>query len=740
MIGFAVTVTGFGGSAVDYTSRVMNCNIKWPATTAVPTCTVEFANEDGAFASVGLFGTIQITLPGFTTPFFFYYEKPQFVYRSGTAQPGGVANMGHSVRVDGSAAPELLYMSEGNLDVVGTDLAVGQWNARPTVYVPYPSTFVSAVGTNLLDIGNAFTALLHTAQPGQKTGYRGRLGYDCTGAGLVTSTDIDYLGGTLGFYVKGMWQVGLGATGSQKTGLDIIRDLCTKNVIDGTGNPNVLDWFVDNRFVPPLLAPFSRGAKVSGVTFTLGTDAIRDLALPIDSQDVRNFVVYWSNSETVYPNGGDAWSNYDTNAHMQAQWVLTNNVNTGTEGRDGVTTRYGYGSSNFYLNGAINSNWQLQSKFSLATNNYAVLNKTANRGISAVAFSLQRAYAGPGDVVRIALYDDTGANIIQSSSVGLTAASVGGWQDFSLAYPASGTGNVGVWAVQSGAWNYATTPIGAIEVFAVLGNNLAQQQEFWVDYVHFIDNWGYSPTYSYNASGPTACTLTATSVAPTAHFTVTQTAGLLPGQLIVLEPGTANEEVLKISTAGAMTIITTTVSAITHNSGSIVIGCTHDPNSIAQFKYRIFNFVDFYINTGATVNAAAGGAGSDTAESIAYNILNSRKGKKSTGTITVDGYNQGVSSILPGYRFSFADPKDVYTGGSSDSTIDSWIADEIEYDLQPLLTDGFKVTYTVEPYYSSVGPTSPDSNPRNLWRSYSMDPGRMISRLQRTTQSQGTQP
>lgn len=752
MIGFKVQVTKFGGSQVDYTSYVKGCNIKWPATTALPTCTVEFQNSSGLFAALGLFGTIAITLPRGIGTFTFYYEQPEFMDRGAAGQPNGVQNAGHSVKVQGTAAPELIYASEGNLDVVGTDLVVGVWNQRSppiagsaTNYVPYPSTFVSGLGTSI-DIGTIFTQLLDAVQPNQLAAYRGRLGYDCTGAGMLSASDVDYTDGVLGYYVKGQWQVGLGATGSQKSGVDIIRDLCTKNVIDGSGNPNVLDWYVDCTQSPPLLKALARGSVTSGIGFAMGTDSIELVDLPIDSQDIRNFVLYWSNPENTYPNSGDAWSNYDTSPHLNAEWPRTQVAGTSVQ-TVSSTTPYGYGTSNLMSYVAGVSSSEATVLFTLAARGYAIL--APARGLSSFNCLIGRVTNTvlAGTPVTITIADGSG----HSASFGIIANATPGamnqmpavaavnatpstWAVVDIPIPPSGHG---VWSTGTG-WDFSLHSIVTVKIdsITVTGDG------YYFDYIHFGDNWNYSPTYSFNGGGATACTLTATATAPTNTFLVTQTAGIVPGQYIGLEPGTGNEEFLKVSTASATTIVTTANSAITHNSGSYAIGATHDLNSISQFKYRIFSFVDFYVNSSTAINGQSGGAGSDTAEAVAYNILTSRKGKKSSGTITVSGYNQGVATIKPGSLFTYTDAKDVYTGGSTDSSIAGWIADAIEFDVQPLVTEGFKVTYTVEPYYTpgAIGATSPDSNQRNLYRAYGMAPGGMISRLQRNTQNQGNQP
>ena len=334
MLGFSVKLTPPGGSQTDYTNDVSTVHFTWPATTDLPTCTVQFSNQTGRYTQVPLFGQMAVTFPNGLGTFTFSYEKEDFSY---TSMNGGGQNMGHLLTVTATAAPELTYMTEGNLDVVGTDLPVGKWNARSTTYVPYVSTFVpSPLSYNLLDIGNLLTALLSTRQPNQLANYRGRLGYDATGAGMRSAAigglpaQINYTGRALGLYIKGQWQVGLGSTGAQKPGIDLIRDVCQNNVIDGNGAPQVVDFFVDPTQTPPLLTAFERTSANSLQTFVVGKDPVMSVDLPVDTTSVKNFIIYWANAETVYPNSGDGWSNYDTTAHLQAAWTLGNIMGTGT--------------------------------------------------------------------------------------------------------------------------------------------------------------------------------------------------------------------------------------------------------------------------------------------------------------------------------------------------------------------------------------------------------------------------
>ena len=170
--------------------------------------------------------------------------------------------------------------------------------------------------------------------------------------------------------------------------------------------------------------------------------------------------------------------------------------------------------------------------------------------------------------------------------------------------------------------------------------------------------------------------------------------------------GTGNQETVRIAstTYNSVTLVSPTANA--HSSGDTCIAATHDVNSIAAYGYRIYNFVDFYLSSGS----------SDSAESLVYNLLNTRKAKSSSGTFSVSGYCPQHRSIKPGYIFAITDPTDVYQGSATiDSSVTGWIADSISYDIVNTTTGGFTVSYTVEPYYAAFQSTSPDKNQRDLF-------------------------
>jgi hypothetical protein len=744
---FTVKVTAPGGSPIDYSQDVQSCSVIWPATTALPTCHLVLNNQSGKYsAAFPLFSQMAVQLPANVGTFNFFVEKMEFGF---TAPKGGGPNTGHTLSLTGTAAPDLLYLSEGNLDVVGTDLSVGVWNARTTDYVPYPSVYVPSLNSPLQDIGGLFRSLLHIVQPNQRTGYRGRLGYDCTGAGVISTLGVDYTAGLLGLYVKGMWKAGLGSTGSEKSGFDLIKDACQNNVIDSTGTPQVADFYVDNTVMPSLLTVFKRGSKNSNVTFTIGTDLVQSVDLPVDTTNVRNFIIYWSNAETAYPNTGDGWSNYDTKASFDAQWDTHTVAGTGAGVTSVAAGKDGIGTSNVYNNSNTGSQWEFYSEFDFAKHGYAEFTAAA-RGVSAISFQLMRFNGGvPGDGITIQLYDVGGTNSVQWSTTALPTP--GTWGQIIAEIPATGVGTAQGWSVNTGSWDFATTVIGAVALIGSLGAS-TPAQSFFIDYLQFTDNWDYSPTYSFDnfnpGGGATNTTIVSLTTSLSTIIPVVDTAGLLIGQDVVINPGAATEEVLQITaiTLGTTPLLTVTPhTAFNHSAGEVLTGATHDPESVAAYWYRIFNFVDFYIGastTAATTSTPAtpGGVGSDTAMAVAINILNARKAKSSSGTIKLDGHQPGISAIKPGYRFKISDFKDVYVGAPGiDSTIDSWVADSIEYDLSPLTTEGFTVTITVEPYYTSIASDSPDRNQRNLWAVHNKSPAGYLQRLNKGTKYFGVQ-
>lgn len=714
----------------DYTAYAESISIKWPATNDLPTAEVVLDNTSGVFAGIPLSGTLKVTLPNGVGPFYFDAENP--AYQAGRDQ-------GHRVPYKGRANPELVYLTEGNLDVVGTDIYVGEWDKRATLYSPYPSKFVSALSTNLLDVGDMLTALFHTAQPDQTAGYRGRLGYDATGQGLASSAGADYIGGSLGYFVKGMWSVGRGSTGAQKTGLDVLRDALTKNLIsDGThgdvaGAPVVMDYYVDNRQVPSLVTVLLRGSAASGITLVMGTDPIQNLDLPVDSEDVRNFILLWENNETVYPGGGDAWSNYLPVGSAPSQWVQTNNSGPTAPFKNASTTPFGTGTSleMDYVGGG--SGGDNTYTFAIAANNYATLSQSQGRALSEVQFYFQQNEtigAGTNDM-KFYLYDETVSPVASVSqnwtSAGVTFESGQGnsanWFRYHIPIPATGITN---WTLETGSWDFKTATITKMAIRRNIQSVTVGGNEYF-DLLHFVDNWTFSPVYSYNLTGPSATTVQADSASGQKNLNVFSIAGFVVGQYVLIGFGTARQELAQIASMSTQVLTMAANLTFTHTAAQAdaVVGQTHDPNSVTAYGIRMFNFVDFYANQ----------PGTDAAPAIAQNILLSRKGKKSTGTIKVSGYLPGLSSITPGSRIQVTDAKDVYVGGTADSTITGWLVDQVQYDLDR--QNGFTATLTVEPYYAALVAGSPDSNLRNLWRNVNF--AQVVSRLYRQTQVYGVQ-
>src|SRR5579872_7399573 len=479
-IGLKVQVNG--PNWIDATNDVLSLKITWPTISfgGVPSCDIVLSNRQNYYSnSLAIFSKIQVTLPNYVSvglPFAFVLEDPEFIFN-----PKTTVNGGRTVQLHGTACPELLVLSEGNLDVVGTDTAVYAWNGRSidvqsnsfvgNPYIPYASTFVGSIGTPLLDIGTMLTQLLgnnaaftgnptidlpNGYQPGQLAGYRGRLGYDATGAGIHASDGIFYNGGNaIGYYIKGQWRVGTGATGAQKAGLDLINEALSKNVIDSNGNNIVLDaWISALSVQPQQLYVFPRGTQNSNFTFTRGLSSILETDLPYSTSDIMNFIIYWANDELVYPNGGDNWSNYSTTPSLNSQWqtgVLFQGVNIGSilTQETSTFTPYSSGFSNQYSGIGFG-----QYLFNLIGNGYATLTSsfssggitTGIRNIQSLNFFMYTDISSAN--VQFILYDQNGNSVI-SPVQQPTTAQIHSWNQYSIPIPptppSGGTAGRGVW-------------------------------------------------------------------------------------------------------------------------------------------------------------------------------------------------------------------------------------------------------------------------------------------------------
>lgn len=667
------------------------------------------------------FGVSTPNPPGLLN-FNFYYENPTFNFKTST---GGGKNIGHTMELIGTAAIEMLYLTEGNMSVIGTDLPAFDYTGN-NPYTPYPSTYVANLQANLLDIGIALKTLFVLGQPAQKTGYRGRLGYDATGMGVPAETGINYPNYALGYYVKGMWSVGQGSRGAQQTGLDIVRNLCTKNVIDGSGVPITLDFYVDPTIAPtPYLTILKRGSIDSGQSFTVGVDPVQDLSLPVDTKDIYNFIVYWANPETQYPAGGDAWSNYPVGSSAFSDaW---SNAGSGVSLLSSANTPTGTGSSNEYL-GQLNEASSTLSTFVFAPNGFSNMNPI--RDIASFNFQYYMNYIplGSYQTVQVILTDTTGQISIGAVQA-LDPNNPNAWNKASIAY------NSGNWTNINGNWNFSETVIGSVAFRINLPDLGSTQAYLLFDQINFTDDWNFSPVTSFNFGAPTGVLLKQGYSAGATSVQVETTAGYVPGGYVYINPGQPNQDLLLLASVSPPYTLTF-ASPLTqnHNAFEGVLEATHDPNSVAAYGIRIFNFVDYYTTT----------SDSDASMAITQSLLTQRKGKKSSGTITVSGYANGIGNIKPGSRFKINDAKDVYNVTNAvDTLIDSWIADSIEYDLDANQDGGFKVTYTVEPWYNLsnvVTGTSPDTNALNLYHAYNVTPYGLVQRLFRTTRAFGVQP
>jgi hypothetical protein len=738
-LGLKTTFTPLLGSPIDLTPDLRSVEVIWPATTGLPSVIAEFANGPSAtneYARIqSLAGNLAINFPGelAAKTFNLYVEEPVLAWDK---------TKGDICTFNGTAAPELLFSYEGLLSVVGTDLTAPYWNNLTTTFTPYLSTFVPSLETNLMSVDSALTALIHTqyATQNQPAAYRGRLNYEM-GYGIPLS-GIDYTPGSLGggpLYVKAMWTVGQGSQGAQKTGVDVLTSLLSANIIDATGTPQMIDYFVDMTQTPAKLVAFERAFNNSNVTIVRGVDPVEAVNLPYSSKDIRNIGVYFGPPETQYPNSGDAWSNYDTAPHFTGQWPISSiSSGSGVQGFSSDVPAGQLGTSNEY-SAAGGATWSFVTTFDLGINNYAYLNSAA-RGLTNFDFWFKRLSAGAGDTVSITFADgagnSAGLEVFNSGS----PPSAGVWHFFQVGIPASGLGTVTIkmdgtnwltgqnYTVLSGSWNFATAVIASVAFGPPF--NISASNSFLLDQIHFEDNWNFSPAYSWNPNGPSVTKVkTNTSVGATS-LPVQTIAGLVVGQYITIAPFTGNQERHKIAALASQSISFPALDTLqfNQNAGVTVIGGTDDPTSIAAFGPRPYPYSDFYLASG----------NSDTADAIAMSIINQRKAKKTTGTIRVSGYQSGIASILPGYIFNYVDPKTIYAPltGNLDSVITGFMADSIRYVFDPL-AEAFYAEFTVEPWYANILLSSPDTNAKNIQRIYNMSPAGQISRLNRATQKQG---
>lgn len=713
MIGFKVTASG-----IDVTQDVISCQSSHPSllTGSVPTCDIILSNRGGMYASLlPIFSTIQIYYPDNLTPNSMYFELENPEYKN---NPRATLNGGRQVLLHGTAAVELLTESEGNMDVVGTDLPVPYWNARATsptgtpdvqfgfvngqFYTPYVSTYQSVLGTPLMDIGTVISQLVHVPQPNQNASYRGRLGYDCTGLGIPSALGIDYLQGALGYYIKGQWKVGQGSTGAQQYGIDIIKNIIAKNVIDGNGNMIVLDGFVDpSQQARPFLNIHPRGSLLSGQTITQGVDPILDIDLPYSTDDIMNFILYWANDEQVYPTSGDAWSNYVTTGQLTKQWNVFSTSGTGTYGVSTFTPQSAGTSIQFANTGTGTNEYIIGTDFNFYLNGYSNIN-TALRNLQSFNLWCYLAITSPFDNIGIQIKDSNGNfaafNLNTSSQPPLpTPNSVGGgWTPITIP--------VASFTLSAG-FSFSSSVITDLQINVTVGN---PGQTIWLDQINFTEDYNFSPDYTYNMIKP-ASTLMTGPVSSGTALPVQSTAGFVAGQFVVLDMFQSNTECILLEQIVPPNVLI--LASAPQNSGhglnSTVVGATHDPNSVAAYRPRIFNFVDFYVQDGA----------SDGSDSIALSILQSRKGKKSTGTITLSGYAPQNKLIKPTSLITLTAPLDTYSqvGSTTDSLVTGYVVDQIDYAVDSVL--GYTAKYTVEPWYATILSTSPDSNSKNFWRS-----------------------
>src|SRR5438309_9338484 len=94
---------------VDYTGDVQSVIVDWPATTEVGSCTVVFDNQTGKFTTIPLFTPITVRLPNNVGTFYFFTDAQDYSYDK---------SAGRTFTVTGTASPELVYLSEGNYQII----------------------------------------------------------------------------------------------------------------------------------------------------------------------------------------------------------------------------------------------------------------------------------------------------------------------------------------------------------------------------------------------------------------------------------------------------------------------------------------------------------------------------------------------------------------------------------------------------------------------------------------------
>jgi hypothetical protein len=167
---------------------------------------------------------------------------------------------------------------------------------------------------------------------------------------------------------------------------------------------------------------------------------------------------------------------------------------------DASNSYLGYGWSNKFTSNAATATLHTAT-FNLGTNGYQNLVPTDSlgnmRNISAIKFAYMSTNAPNLNDITVVLLDVSGSNSVSYDFGSHMGASPLVWFLGSIPVPASGrTG----WTLVSGAWDFATTTIGQVQLQVTLASN-TPAINLWIDSFYFVDNYYYSPVY--NDFGPT---------------------------------------------------------------------------------------------------------------------------------------------------------------------------------------------------------------------------------------------
>jgi hypothetical protein len=767
MIGFAVTLGG-----TDYTAYVQTVDIIAPATTAVPTATVTFNNTSGQFVNIPLYTTLVIQFGGVT-------------YFSGVTETHPYTmdgNYGHTVAIQATSCPELVFMTEGNIQVVGSNLQVNsfgnyslltalttqltsgltsghtytsltiaatnvgvvsgqkltlQYNTAnfqevtvnsnassgsttisvnsfvanysfpagsslSALYVPYPTVWGGTTNNaNLLDIGDVFAGLIHNPQPLQTSGYRGRLGYDVTGRGIkTTSFDLNppNLSGPtitneyeLGLFVQGMFYTGPGSVGSTSTS----TSGANSSSMLGSGREQ---YGID------LLTSLCQGQIVDVNGAPQFVDWFYD-----PTTNLINYFQHGSKSSGVTVSANIELSHGGIQLpvdiiDVKNDLVMWFNAENSYPNNPAAWSSYSTSTilNNFWSLTASGGGTATLTTSAITPIGYGASNQYTNTSSPAQAVTVQSSFPlHTNGYQNLSPYDAEGnTRGISSFNFYLTRAyNFNGEQVFVILSDSSG----------NKAQYDASSKIASAGIWANI-----------VCPIPSSGSSGWTVTGTWDFSVNTISTVT---------FVLNiQSSGGTNDTFWIAAPNFTDNYYYSpmYSNFGPYIGETNPQTGSPYTSG---LEITYDTNSINAYGDHIYNWNEYY-TPGA----------SDAAVGIAQSLLLSRRGKNASGTVTIFNPLQ-YSAIKPGYLMNVTDPKDTYVGTTYDTTIQSWLVNQIEYKYD--WTNGFIGIYTVQPWYDTSAdgsanptdpaPNSPDTNANNPALIIRKSPGRNRAHMQKLT-------